>query len=241
MSTRAVLLTSLLILPAFVIAQQESVPKSAADKDAPVLETNQQRASYAIGFNIGSDLKRQGLEVDFPSLTAGIATALAGKARALSDEEVQKCFAELRATMQKKAEAKAAENLAAGRKFLEANKTKDGVKVTGSGLQYIVLKEGTGATPTTGSTVSTHYRGTLIDGTVFDSSYAGDAPVAGEEPVSFGVTQVIAGWTEALQLMKVGSKYRLFIPSELAYGESGPDSIGPNSVLIFDIELISSK
>jgi FKBP-type peptidyl-prolyl cis-trans isomerase len=241
MSIRAVLLTSLLILPAFVIAQQEDAPKSAADKHAPALETNQQRASYAIGFNLGSDLKRQGLEVDVPALTAGIATALAGKARALSDEEVQKCFAELRATMQKKAEAKAGENLAAGRKFLEANKTKDGVKVTGSGLQYIVLKEGTGATPTIDSTVSTHYRGTLIDGTVFDSSYAGDAPVAGEEPVSFGVSQVIAGWTEALQLMKVGSKYRLFIPSELAYGESGPDSIGPNSVLIFDIELISSK
>ena len=105
----------------------------------------------------------------------------------------------------------------------------------------MVLKEGSGAKPTTKSTVSTHYRGKLIDGTVFDNSYEGEEPTENDMPASFGVTQVIKGWTEALQLMKVGAKYRLFIPSELAYGENGPPGIGPNSVLIFEIELVSSK
>ena len=143
--------------------------------------------------------------------------------------------------MQKKTVAKAAKNLEDGKAFLAANKAKDGVKVTKSGLQYIVLKEGTGAVPTRASTVSTHYRGKLIDGTVFDNSYEGDDPTEADTPTSFGVTQVIKGWTEALQLMKVGAKYRLFLPSELAYGENGPAGIGPNSVLVFDIELVASK
>ena len=228
-----------LSLICFSTTQAQDVP---AQKNAgPELKTNIEKASFLIGFNIGNDLKQQGLEADPKALAAGIAAALAGNPRGLTDEEAQAVFAEFQAAMAKRAAEKGKLNLAAGQKFLEANKAKEGVKVTKSGLQYVVLKEGDGATPTTDSQVSTHYRGTLIDGKVFDSSYAGEQPVDGEEPVSFGVTQVIAGWTEALQLMKVGSKYRLFIPSELAYGEKGPPSIGPNSVLIFDLELISAK
>ena len=115
------------------------------------------------------------------------------------------------------------------------------MKVTKSGLQYIVIKEGTGPVPKLTSIVTTHYRGRLIDGSIFDNSYEGDAPTAEDTPASFGVTQVIKGWTEALQMMKVGSKYRLFLPSELAYGENGPPGIGPNSVLVFDIELLAAK
>ncbi len=207
--------------------------------DAPKLETTLEKASYQIGIQIGTDLKRQGLELDPKIIAMGIATAMAGKKSVLSDEQVQAVFTEMQQEMRKKVAEKGTRNLEAGKKFLEENKTKEGVKTTASGLQYQVIKAGTGATPTTDSTVSTHYRGQLIDGTVFDSSYEGDAPTAADKPVSFGVTQVIKGWTEALQLMKVGAKYRLFIPSELAYGANGPGQIGPNSVLVFDIELIN--
>ena len=126
-----------------------------------------------------------------------------------------------------------AKNAAAGQKFLADNKTKEGVKTTASGLQYKVMKEGSGATPKTTDTVTVNYRGTLIDGTEFDSSYKRN------EPISFPVTGVIPGWTEALQLMKVGSKYQVFIPANLAYGAQGAGQvIGPNSTLIFDVELL---
>lgn len=207
--------------------------------NAPELKTALDKVSYQLGVQVGTNLKRQGLDLDPKLFAAGVATALAGKESILKEEEIQAAFQEFEAAMKKKVAEKATKNLEDGKKFLEANKAKPGVKVTKSGLQYVVLKEGSGEIPTASSTVSTHYRGTLIDGTRFDSSYAGDAPTADEQPVSFGVTQVIKGWTEALQLMKVGSKYRLFIPSELAYGANGPGEIGPNSVLIFDIELVS--
>jgi len=220
-----------------VFAQDAAKEKS----EAPKLETTIEKASYAIGYNIGKDILKQGLETNPTALAAGIAAALAGEKSVLSPEEVQGVFKAMQAEMQKKTGAKAAKNLEDGKAFLAANKAKDGVKITKSGLQYIVLKEGTGAVPTRESTVSTHYRGKLIDGTVFDNSYEGDEPTEADKPASFGVTQVIKGWTEALQLMKVGAKYRLFLPSELAYGENGPPGIGPNSVLVFDIELVSSK
>lgn len=209
--------------------------------EAPKLETTIDKASYAIGYNIGKDILNKGLEPNPTALAAGIAAALAGEKSVLSPDEIQEAFKEMQAEVQKKAIAKAAKNLEDGKAFLQANKTKEGVKTTKSGLQYIVLKEGSGATPTRESTVSTHYRGKLIDGTVFDNSYEGDQPTEDDTPASFGVTQVIKGWTEALQLMKVGAKYRLFLPSELAYGENGPPGIGPNSVLVFDIELVASK
>jgi FKBP-type peptidyl-prolyl cis-trans isomerase FklB len=237
MVIRACALFLLAITAVPVIAQNAAPEKSETLK----LETTLDKASYAIGYNIGKDMQKQGLDPNPKALVAGIAAALAGEKSVLSPEEIQAAFRALQGEMQKKAEEKATKNLADGEAFLEANKSKDGVKVTKSGLQYIVLKEGTGATPTRESTVSTHYRGKLIDGTVFDNSYEGEQPTEDDAPAEFGVTQVIIGWTEALQLMKVGSKYRLFIPSELAYGAKGPPGIGPNAVLVFDIELISSK
>jgi FKBP-type peptidyl-prolyl cis-trans isomerase FklB len=220
-----------------VIAQDAGAEKT----EAPKLETTIEKASYAIGFNFAKKLQNDGLTPDVKALTAGIAAALAGEESALSEEEIKAVFAKLQADMQKLAGEKAVKTLEAGKAFLEENKKTDGIKVTKSGLQYLVIKEGTGATPTKASTVTTHYRGTFIDGKKFDSSYAGDEPTATEEPISFPVTGVIKGWTEALQLMKVGAKYRLFVPSDLAYGEAGRPSIAPNSVLIFDIELVASK
>jgi len=234
---RASVLSLLITAAVPVIAQDAAQEKS----EAPKLETTIDKASYAIGYNIGKDLVKQGLEPNPTALAAGIAAALAGEKSVLGPEETQAAFKAMQAEMHEKAVAKAAKNLEDGKSFLEANKVKDGVKVTKSGLQYIVLKEGSGAKPTGKSTVSTHYRGKLIDGTVFDNSYEGDQPTENDTPASFGVTQVIKGWTEALQLMKVGARYRLFLPSELAYGENGPPGIGPNSVLVFDIELVSTK
>ena len=213
----------------------------AEKTEAPKLETTIQKASYAIGFNFAKKLQSDGLTPDVDALTAGIAAALADEKSVLTPEEIKAVFAKLGAEMQKATEEKAGKNLETGKAFLEENKKKEGIKVTKSGLQYLVIKEGTGATPTKASTVTTHYRGTFIDGKKFDSSYEGDEPTATEEPISFPVTGVIAGWTEALQLMKVGAKYRLFVPSDLAYGEAGRPSIAPNSVLIFDIELVASK
>lgn len=212
-----------------------------AQENGPKLETAKDKVSYQIGFQIGNNIKRQGLDIDPKILAEGVAAALAGKKPALTPEEAEAAFAAMDEQLQKERAELAGKNLEAGKKFLEENKAKDGIKVTKSGLQYKVIKEGTGATPKKTSTVSTHYRGTLINGTVFDNSYEGEAPTEADKPVSFPVDKVIAGWTEALQLMKVGAKYRLFIPSDLAYGENGPPTIGPNSVLIFDIELIDVK
>ncbi len=228
LNVSALLFASLLMNAPATVAQEE-----------PKLETTLDKVSYQLGIQVGTNMKRQGLELDPKFFMKGMVTAMGGGKSALSEEEIQAAFSEFDAIMKKKVAEKGTKNLEAGKKFLEENKAKPGVKVTPSGLQYMVIKEGTGAVPKATSTVSTHYRGTLIDGKKFDSSYEGDAPTAAEEPVSFGVTQVIKGWTEALQLMKVGSKYRLFIPSELAYGANGPGEIGPNSVLIFDIELIN--
>lgn len=209
-----------------------------AQQEGPKLETVTQKASYQIGMNIGANLRKQGLPVDPQIVAAGLIAGLKGEKSVLSEEEIQQVFAALDAEMQKLQQQKATQNLEAGKKFLEGNKSKPGVKTTTSGLQYVVISEGTGEKPTTDNTVTTHYRGTLIDGTLFDASYAGEKPTGDDEPISFGVTQVIKGWTEALQLMNVGSHYRLFIPSELAYGENAPPQIGPNSVLIFDIHLL---
>lgn len=208
----------------------------AAAQDAPKLETDEQKASYGIGFNIGSSILRDGLALDPALIAAGIEAALKGQKSALTTEEVQ-------AALQAMSEKKSAEKLKSNAKFLEENKAKKGVQVTKSGLQYTVIKAGDGAMPTAKSRVKTHYRGKLLNGTVFDQSYEGDAPAASDMPVEFGVTQVIKGWTEALQLMKPGAHYRLFIPSELAYGERGTPGgpIGPNEVLIFEIHLLEAS
>lgn len=217
----------------------------AQDAKAPdkktVFETDLEKVSYAIGLNVGRQFLQEGLELDVDKVAMGIATVLNGSDPVLTPEEIQTAFKLFGAAREAKLNKAKAENAAAAKKFLAENAKKPGVKVTKSGLQYQVLKSGSGATPTSDNTVATHYRGKMLNGKVFDESYKGETPTADEKPVSFGVTQVIGGWTEALQLMKEGDKYRLFIKPELAYGERGPGSIGPNSLLIFDIELISVK
>lgn len=221
--TCTILAAALVALP--VVAQQK-----------PALETVEQKGSYAIGADIAANFKRQGVEVDVQALVAGFADASAGKAR-MTDAELRAATTAFRevvmAKVAEKSKAQASENLKAGAAYLEANAKKPGVKTTASGLQYEVIKSGTGASPKAEDTVSVHYHGTLIDGTVFDSS------IERGEPATFPVGGVIKGWVEALQLMKVGDKWKLTIPAELAYGERSPGGeIGPNSTLIFEVELL---
>jgi len=208
---------------------------SVSAQDKPDLTNPKQKASYAIGLDIATSLKRQELDMDVKALAAGIADGFAGKP-ALTEEEQKAVFMELQKSVMARAEEKqnavAGTNLKAGEAFLAANAKKEGVKTTASGLQYKVINSGTGPSPKLTDTVKVHYHGTLIDGTVFDSS------VRRNKPVTFSVNGVIPGWTEALQLMKVGDKWQLVIPSKLAYGEQGPGPIGPNSVLIFEVELL---
>lgn len=201
------------------------------------LETTLQKASYLIGRNIGDTIKRDELDLDPEVLVTALREALAGKDSRISEEESEKVMTAFQEMMEEKMTAKAAEatkvNQAEGTKFLEENKKREGIKVTESGLQYEVLKEGEGAKPAATDTVSVHYHGTLLDGTVFDSS------VERNEPAEFPVNGVIKGWTEALQLMPTGSKWKLYIPSELAYGERGAGSdIGPHATLVFEVELL---
>ena len=187
--------------------------------------------SYGLGVAIGNNLKNSGFDSLIVELMSqALSDVFAGKAT-MKQEEADKI---IQGYMMEKEKMKGEDNLKKGQAFLEANKSKDGVKTTASGLQYIVMKEGAGAKPTLNDKVTTHYHGTLIDGTVFDSS------VERGQPASFPVSGVIPGWTEALQMMTVGSKYKLFVPANLGYGERGAGGkIGPNSVLIFEVELIS--
>lgn len=209
----------------------------ASAQDKPELTTQKQRVSYSIGANIGGNFKRQELDIDVKALAAGITDAVAGKI-ALTEAEMREVMTKFQEEMQTKMMAKqkidGEANIKKGEEYLTANAKKDGVKTTASGLQYKVIKSGSGKTPKATDTVKVHYHGTLTDGTVFDSS------VERGEPVSFPVNGVIPGWTEALQLMKEGDKWQLTIPSKLAYGEQGAGGkIGPNSVLVFDVELLS--
>jgi FKBP-type peptidyl-prolyl cis-trans isomerase FklB len=213
---------------------------AAAKTPAPLtLKTQKEKASYAIGMNIGKNLKRDSVEVDSAVLYRALKDALAGNKLLLTDEEAKTALMTLQTEVRTKEEAKtkaaAIENKKTGEAFLAANKTKEGVVTLPSGLQYKILKAGTGPKPTAEDTVLCHYRGTLVDNTEFDSSYKRG------EPLKIPVGGVIKGWTEAIQLMPVGSKWQLFIPSDLAYGERGaPGSpIGPNSTLVFEVELVS--
>jgi FKBP-type peptidyl-prolyl cis-trans isomerase FklB len=207
-----------------------------AEEKSIELKDNKDKASYSIGLNIGSNLKLQGIDINTDAMLAGMKDALSGKKPLLNDGEVREAMVSLEKDMQQKQVAAAQKNAAEGEKFLAENKAKPGVKTTASGLQYKVEKEGKGAQPKANDTVTVNYRGTLIDGTEFDSSYKRG------QPATFPVSGVIKGWTEALQLMKVGSKYQLFIPSNLAYGERGAGrDIEPNSTLIFDVELLDVK
>ncbi len=195
------------------------------------------RLSYALGMSMGNNFRASGIDkLDTDSFADGVAAVFAGAQPKMTyDEaklEIQNYFQQLEARQQEEAKVAGEANAKAGRDFLEANAKRDEVKVTASGLQYEVITEGTGAQPTATDRVVVHYTGKLIDGTVFDSSEERG------EPATFGVTQVIPGWVEALQLMKAGSKWRLYIPSELAYGSQGVPGIGPNQTLIFDVTLL---
>jgi len=217
-------------------AQEPQTTGQATAPKAETLKTEVEKVSYIIGTQISGNFKSQDIEVNLDSLMMGLKDALEGNKLVLSQAEMKQVYTGFQQKMRAKQAAKqakeAAENLAAGTAFLEANKAKEGVKVLPSGLQYKVVKEGTGNTPTADDKVKTHYRGTLIDGTEFDSSYKRN------QPAEFGVTKVIKGWTEALQLMKVGGKWELYIPANLAYGQRGRPSIPANSTLIFEIELL---
>jgi FKBP-type peptidyl-prolyl cis-trans isomerase FklB len=209
---------------------------------ATSLTTRTQKFSYALGMDIGSkvgpSLKKQSVEFDPALVSQGLKDAMSGGKTRLTEQEAQAVLTEVQTAVNKERQEKmqkaAAANKAEGEAFLAANKTKPGVVTLPSGLQYKILKEGTGPKPTATDTVSSNYRGTLINGTEFDSSekHGGAA--------KFAVGQVIKGWTEALQLMPVGSKWQLFVPSNLAYGERGAGGdIGPDATLIFDVELVS--
>lgn len=193
-----------------------------------------EKISYIIGRDMATNLKKQGIEIEAESFVKGLKEVIAGQPSSLSQQEVQQAMMALQQEMTQKQGAKGSENQKAGEAFLAENKNKPGINTLPSGLQYEVLQEGSGKSPSASDQVTTHYHGTLIDGTVFDSSYERG------QPATFPVNGVIAGWTEALQLMKEGAKWRLYIPANLAYGAQGAgDVIGPNTTLIFDVELIS--
>ncbi len=223
----------MLSLTAVVQLQAQDTPAEAP----PKLETLTQRASYAIGSQIGGSMKQQGIEVDLKVVLRGMADALAGKELALSEEELEEAFTEFQKQMQAKqletAKKATAENAKVGAAFLATNGKKDGVKTTESGLQYKVLKRGAGVTPKASSQVQVHYEGRLISGKIFDSS------IKRGTPAEFPVNGVIKGWTEALQLMKEGDEWELYIPSTLGYGTRGAGAdIGPNEPLIFRVNLL---
>ena len=202
------------------------------------LKDDKDKESYSVGYQFGQNLKKMHADLDAEVLSKGIEDAISGKESLLSEEEMGSSLSNLRqksmAAVQQELKEQAEKNLVEGEKFLTENKTKEGVKTTASGLQYKVIEKGEGPSPKVGDTVTVNYRGTLVDGTEFDSSYARG------EPATFPLTGVIPGWTEALQLMKKGSKWTLYIPPDLAYGERGAGNrIPPNSTLIFEVELIS--
>lgn len=245
-----------LLLTVNALAQDAKAKETNSEEKAPATEIkapeakasdafkdDKEKVSYAIGLQIGESLKMLEGKIDVNVLKRGLDDKFNGKTPLLGAEETEKIMQDFSAKMREEQMAKQQEQMAkqkeqgeanqkAGEAFLAANKAKAGVKVTESGLQYKVVKEGDGATPGPDDTVKVNYRGTLIDGKEFDSSYKRN------EPLTIPVKGVIPGWTEALQMMKVGSKYELYIPSDLAYGPRGPGEIGPNSALIFEVELL---
>jgi FKBP-type peptidyl-prolyl cis-trans isomerase FklB len=203
-------------------------------QENPALKNQKDKLSYIIGMEFGNNLKRQSIDVNPNILARGVKDALAGGKPLLTEQEVRETMTVFQKEMIAKREVVAKKNKDQGDAFLAENKKKEGVKTLPSGLQYKVIKAGTGKKPKLSDTVTVNYRGALIDGTEFDSSYRRG------QPATFQVSGVNPGWTEALQLMEEGAKWQLFIPSSLAYGEQGRGSvIGPNATLIFEIELIS--
>ena len=209
-------------------------------EEAAVLKNQKDKVSYGIGMNIGKSLKKDAVDVDIDLLVKGLKDSLSGGQTLMSDEEYRATLTAFQKEMMEKqaeaAKALAEKNKKEGEMFLAENGKKEGVVTLPSGLQYKVIKSGTGKTPKPDDTVETHYRGTLVDGTEFDSSYKRG------QTATFPVSGVIPGWTEALQKMKEGDKWQLFVPSSLAYGERGAGrDIGPNATLIFEVELIAVK
>lgn len=208
--------------------------------EPPAFKNNDDKASYAIGLQIARNMKAQGVPLNVEAFAQGFQAGFAGGPALLSDEELQQTLQAFQQEMMKKQRqamaAEGAKNREEGKAFLEANKAKAGVVELPSGLQYKVAKEGTGKKPTAESTVRVHYRGTLLDGTEFDSSHKRG------QPAEFPVTGVIKGWTEALQLMQEGAKWELYVPASLAYGEQGAGGmIKPGATLIFEVELLEVK
>ena len=228
-------------LAVFSVAEFSCTAKQG-DTTKPKLRTTAEKNSYMIGLDIGRSLKNMNTEIDGNALLWGIEDVLQDRKRLLTEAEVMqlqqefgKQMQEKQTVMMKERNEKGAKNTKDGEAFLAENKKKKGVITTASGLQYLVLKEGTGPKPKAADKVKANYKGTFIDGTEFDSSLK-----HGKEPAMFPVTGVIPGWTEALQLMSVGSKYKLFIPSHLAYGPNGAGrDIEPNTTLLFELELVS--
>src|SRR5213595_1980729 len=215
-----------------------AVPAFAEDR--PALKDAKDKVSYSIGLDIGMTFQKQKMDINSDVLAAGLKDGLSGAKPLLSPEEVRQVMTQFSKDMREKTAAAnkeaADKNAKEGEKFLAENKAKPGVKTTASGLQYKVEKEGSGTLPKETDTVEVNYRGTLVDGTEFDRSYKRG------EPATFPVNRVIKGWTEALQLMKPGSKYQIFIPANLAYGERGAGGdIGPNATLIFEVEVMNVK
>ena len=218
------------------VAKETTTAKETEAKQTVVFENEMAMVSYAIGTQVGQSFKAQDIEINLDTFVQGLQDVLADRQLALKPAELQQVMMDFQKQMmakhEKLRERQGEKNLAESKFFLEQNKSKPGVIVLPSGLQYKVIKEGTGRTPTATDKVKTHYRGTLISGEEFDSSYKRG------RPAEFAVKGVIAGWTEALQLMKEGAKWQLFIPADLAYGKQGRPSIPPNAALIFEIELL---
>jgi FKBP-type peptidyl-prolyl cis-trans isomerase len=210
---------------------------ATSSSSAVTLKTKKDKLSYALGMNIGTNLQKQQIPLDSSLLARGIKDSMTGAKTLLTADEMKTVLTEAQNEMKQEMEAKmkseADTNKKAGEDFLAANKAKQGVMTLPSGLEYKVITQGSGAKPTTSDTVVCNYRGTLLNGTEFDSSYKRG------QPATLPVSGVIKGWTEALQLMKAGSKYQLVIPADLAYGERGAGSdIGPNATLLFEVELV---
>jgi FKBP-type peptidyl-prolyl cis-trans isomerase FklB len=206
----------------------------ASAQEKTVLKDQKDKMSYIIGMDIGKNLKMQSIEINSEAFLKGVNDAFSGGQPLLTDQEIRDTMAVFQKEMMAKQDEKARKNKQEGEAFLSENKKKEGVKTLPSGLEYKVIKEGTGKKPQLTDTVIVNYRGTLIDGTEFDSSYRRG------QPATLQVNGVIPGWTEALQLMKEGDKWQLYVPSNLAYGERGAGGvIGPNAALVFEVELLS--